>query len=77
MVIDQAFTWGGDKLLRTPWDQTVIYEVHVKGFTARHPDVPDSHRGTYAGLTSPAALEYLKSLGVTAVELLPVHHFVR
>jgi len=77
VVIDQAFTWGGDKLLRTPWDQTVIYEVHVKGFTARHPDVPDSHRGTYAGLTSPAALEYLKSLGVTAVELLPVHHFVR
>jgi len=77
VVIDQAFTWGGDKLLRTPWDQTVIYEVHVKGFTARHPDVPESHRGTYAGLTSPAALEYLKSLGVTAVELLPVHHFVR
>jgi len=77
VVIDQAFTWGGDKLLRTPWDQTIIYEVHVKGFTARHPDVPDSHRGTYAGLTSPAALEYLKSLGVTAVELLPVHHFVR
>ena len=77
VVIDQAFTWGADKLLRTPWDQTVIYEVHVKGFTARHPDVPDSHRGTYAGLTSPAALEYLKSLGVTAVELLPVHHFVR
>jgi len=77
VVIDQAFTWGGDKLLRTPWDQTVIYEVHVKGFTSRHPDVPDSHRGTYAGLTSPAALEYLKSLGVTAVELLPVHHFVR
>ena len=77
VVIDQAFTWGGDKFLRTPWDQTIIYEVHVKGFTARHPDVPDSHRGTYAGLTSPAALEYLKSLGVTAVELLPVHHFVR
>src|SRR6476661_4189289 len=75
VVIDQAFTWGGDQLLRTPWDQTIIYEVHVKGFTARHPDVPDSHRGTYAGLTSPAALEYLKSLGVTAVELLPVHHF--
>nr|MBA2252232.1 glycogen debranching protein GlgX [Nitrospirales bacterium] len=77
VVIDQAFTWGGDQLLRTPWDQTVIYEVHVKGFTARHPDVPQSQRGTYAGLTSPAVLDYLKSLGVTAVELLPVHHFVR
>ncbi|HEY6084242.1 MAG TPA: glycogen debranching protein GlgX, partial [Nitrospira sp.] len=77
VVIDQAFTWGGDQLLRTAWDQTVIYEVHVKGFTARHPDVPESQRGTYAGLTSPAVLDYLKSLGVTAVELLPVHHFVR
>jgi isoamylase len=77
VVIDQAFTWGGDQLLRTPWDQTVIYEVHVKGFTARHPDVPAGQRGTYAGLTSPAVLDYLKSLGVTAVELLPVHHFVR
>jgi isoamylase len=77
VVIDQAFTWGGDQLLRTAWDQTVIYEVHVKGFTARHPDVPKAQRGTYAGLTSPAVLEYLKSLGVTAIELLPVHHFVR
>ena len=77
VVIDQAFTWGGDQLLRTAWDQTVIYEVHVKGFTARHPDVPDVQRGTYAGLTSPAVLDYLKALGVTAVELLPVHHFVR
>jgi glycogen operon protein len=77
VVIDQAFTWGGDQLLHTAWDQTVIYEVHVKGFTARHPDVSESQRGTYAGLTSPAVLDYLKSLGVTAVELLPVHHFVR
>lgn len=77
VVIDQAFTWGGDQLLRTGWDQTVIYEVHVKGFTAGHPDVPDEQRGTYAGLTSPAVLDYLKALGVTAVELLPVHHFVR
>lgn len=76
VVIDQAFTWGGDQLLRTPWDQTVIYEVHVKGFTARHPDVPEGKRGTYAGLTSPEVLDYLKALGVTAVELLPVHHFI-
>jgi len=77
IVIDHAFTWGGDRLLRTPWDQTVIYELHVKGFTMRHPDVPEAQRGTYTGLTSPAVLEYLKALGVTAVELLPVHHFVR
>lgn len=77
VVIDQAFTWGGDQLLRIPWDKTVIYEVHVKGFTARHPDVPEALRGTYAGFISPAALDHLKALGVTAVELLPVHHFIR
>ena len=78
VVIDQAFTWGADKLLRTPWDQTVIYEVHVKGFTARHPDVPDySPRHLCGPHVRRLPLEYLKSLGVTAVELLPVHHFVR
>jgi glycogen operon protein len=76
VVIDQAFTWGEDKLLNTPWSKTVIYEVHVKGFTMRHPDVPEHLRGTYAGLASPPMIEYLQSLGVTAVELLPVHHFV-
>lgn len=77
VVIDQAFTWGGDQLLRTPWDRTVIYELHVKGFTARHPDVPRNLRGTYAGLATPAVVEHLQNLGVTAVELLPVHHFIR
>ncbi|HET7058037.1 MAG TPA: alpha-amylase family glycosyl hydrolase, partial [Nitrospiraceae bacterium] len=77
VVVDSAFTWGADKLLRTPWDETVIYEVHVKGFTARHPEVPEELRGTYLGMTSPAILDHLKTLGVTAVELLPVHHFVR
>jgi len=77
VVIDQAFTWGGDQLLRTPWDRTVIYELHVKGFTARHPDVPRNLRGTYAGLATPAVIEHLQNLGVTAVELLPVHHFIR
>jgi isoamylase len=77
VVIDQAFTWGGDQLLRTPWDRTVIYELHVKGFTARHPDVPPKLRGTYAGLATPAVIEHLQNLGVTAVELLPVHHFIR
>ncbi len=76
IVVDQAFTWSGDRLLDTPWEQTVIYEVHVKGFTMQHPDVPDSLRGTYAGLASPPVIDYLQSLGVTAVELLPVHHFV-
>src|SRR3989442_1174158 len=76
MVVDTAFTWGGDRPPRIPWNQTVIYEVHVKGFTARHPDVPKHLRGTYAGFVSPAALGHLKSLGVTAVEIMPVHQFV-
>ncbi|HEV8540099.1 MAG TPA: glycogen debranching protein GlgX [Nitrospiraceae bacterium] len=76
VVIEQAFSWGDDRLLKTPWEKTVIYEVHVKGFTMRHPDVPDALRGTYAGLATPPAIEHLKALGVTAVELLPVHHFV-
>jgi isoamylase len=76
VVIDTTFTWGDDRPLRIPWNETVIYEAHVKGFTARHPGVPEAQRGTYAGLGSPAAVEYLASLGVTAVELMPVHHFV-
>ena len=62
--------------METPWDKTVIYEVHVKGLTMRHPDVPKELRGTYAGLASPPIIEYLQRLGVTAVELLPIHHFV-
>jgi isoamylase len=77
VVIDQAFTWGGDQLLRTSWDRTVIYELHVKGFTAKHPEVPANLRGTYAGLATPVVIEHLQNLGVTAIELLPVHHFVR
>ena len=76
VVVESAFSWGDDRLLRTPWHETVIYEVHVKGFTARHPQIPPGLRGTYAGLASPPALEHLKRLGVTAVELLPVHHSV-
>lgn len=76
IIIDQAFSWGDDAHPRTPWHKTLIYELHVKGFTARHPDVPEEHRGTYAGLTTPAVLDYLRSLRVTAVELMPVHHFV-
>ena len=77
VVIDQAFTWGGDHLLKTAWDKTIIYEVHVKGFTARHPDVPEPMRGTYSALTTPAVIDHLLALGVTALELLPVQHFVR
>jgi glycogen operon protein len=76
VVVDPAFSWGDDRLLRTPWHETIIYEVHVKGFTARHPDVPAALRGTYAGLACPAAVDYLRRLGITAVELLPVHHSV-
>jgi glycogen operon protein len=75
-VIDPSFTWGNDQPPRTPWHKTVIYELHVKGFTMRHPDVPEARRGTFAGLRSEAAVRHLVSLGVTAVELMPVHHFV-
>jgi glycogen operon protein len=75
-VVDPSFTWGDDRPPRTPWHETIIYEVHVKGFTKRHPNVPAHLRGTYLGLTSEPALKHLRSLGVTAVELLPVHHHV-
>jgi glycogen operon protein len=74
VVVDAGFDWEGDRPLRIPWVDTVIYETHVKGFTKLHPDVREDLRGTYAGLASDPALEYLKGLGVTAVELLPVHH---
>ena len=76
VVVDPSFDWGDDRLLGHRWSNTVIYETHVKGFTMRHPDVPESERGTYAGLASDAAIAYLTDLGVTAVELLPVHHIV-
>jgi glycogen operon protein len=73
-VIDPAFTWGDDRRPAVPWHETIIYEVHVRGFTIQHPDVPPPLRGTYAGLASEAALQHLKRLGVTAVELMPLHH---
>jgi glycogen operon protein len=73
-VIDPAFTWGDDKHPNTPWHETLIYELHVKGFTMKMPGVPDGLRGTYAGLGCEAAVHHLKSLNVTAVELLPVHY---
>ncbi|MEO1742791.1 MAG: glycogen debranching protein GlgX [Cyanobacteria bacterium J06629_9] len=75
VVVDTAFDWEGDTLLNLPWHETIIYEVHVKGFTQTHPAIPAELRGTYAGLGHPAAIAHLKSLGITAVELLPVHHF--
>ncbi len=76
VVIDPAFNWQGDSLLRTPWHQTVIYEAHVKGLTQNHPQVEEHKRGTFAGLASAPVLEYLQSLGVTAIELLPIHQHV-
>jgi isoamylase len=76
LVIDGSFDWKDDRHPRTPWHNTVIIELHVKGFTAQHPGVPPPLRGTYAGLATPAALDYLVALGVTAVELLPVYHHV-
>ncbi len=75
-VLDDAFTWGDDRAPRHPWHRTLIYEAHVRGFTARMPGVPEDQRGTYAGLASEPAIEHLKSLNVTAVELLPVHNHV-
>ncbi|MDX2211751.1 MAG: glycogen debranching protein GlgX [Oculatellaceae cyanobacterium bins.114] len=76
VVIDETFDWEGDTLLRTPWHETIIYEVHVKGFTKLHPDIPEELRGTYAGIGHPVAIEHLQRLGITAVELMPVHHFL-
>ncbi|HEX6534224.1 MAG TPA: glycogen debranching protein GlgX [Gemmatimonadaceae bacterium] len=75
VVVDGAFTWSDDRPPRTPWNRTVIYECHVKGMTMRHPLVPERLRGTYLALASDPIIEHLQSLGVTAVELLPVHHY--
>jgi isoamylase len=74
VVVDQGFDWEDDRPPRRPWHETVIYETHARGFTMRHPGVRDDLRGTYAGLASDDALRYLTRLGVTAVELLPIHH---
>jgi glycogen operon protein len=76
VIVNDRFDWNGDRPPNTPWGDTVIYEAHVKGMTARHPAVPPHTRGTYLGMSHPAVIEHLKKLGVTAVELLPVHHFV-
>ncbi|WP_462383485.1 glycogen debranching protein GlgX [Pseudomonas sp. Marseille-QA0892] len=76
-VIDPAFTWGNDQPVRVPWDKTIIYETHVKGFTMRHPGVGEEVRGTFAGLGSSEVLDYIRRLGVSSVELLPIHAFVQ
>jgi glycogen operon protein len=75
-VVQPYFDWGNDRRLEIPWNETVIYEVHVKGFTQRHPEIPEALRGTYAGIAHPASIAHLKSLGITAVELLPIHTFI-
>jgi glycogen operon protein len=76
VVVNPFFQWDNDRHPRTPWHETVIYELHVKGFTYQHPEIDDNLRGTYVALSHPAVIEYLKGLGVTAVELQPVHQFV-
>jgi glycogen operon protein len=76
MVLDPAFTWGSDRPPRTPWHKTIVYELHVKGFTQLHPILPEGLRGTYAGLASESVIKHLVNLGITAVELEPVHYFL-
>jgi isoamylase len=76
VVINPFFDWGSDRHPRTPYHETVIYEAHVRGLTKLHPDIPESQRGTYQGLAQPAVIEHLHRLGITAVELMPVHQFI-
>ncbi len=75
-VIDPAFTWGDDRPPATPWEHTILYEAHVRGLTKLNPAVPEALRGTFRGLATPEAIQHIKSIGVTAVELLPIHMFV-
>ena len=75
-VLEGAFTWGDDRRPGVAWHEMVVYEMHVKGFTMRHPQVPEPMRGTYAGLSTAPAIDHLRRLGVTTVELLPVHAFI-
>lgn len=77
VVINPFFDWVGDRLPRHAYNETVIYEAHVKGMTMNHPEIPENLRGTYAGLAHPAIIDYLKDLGVTAIELMPVHQFLQ
>jgi glycogen operon protein len=77
VVINPFFDWAGDRHPNTPYSETMIYEAHVKGLTELHPDIPEDQRGTYAGVAHPAVIEHLRKLGVTAIELMPVHQFVQ
>jgi isoamylase len=76
VIVDDAFDWGSDRHPRIPWADTVIYKLHVRGFTKRHPDISENLRGTYAAMGSPPTISYLKGLGVTTIHLMPVHHFI-
>jgi isoamylase len=75
-VIEPAFDWGDDRPPRIPWHETIIYELHVKGFTCLHPEVPEQLRGTYAALATKPVIDYLRRSGITAVELMPIHAFI-
>ena len=76
VVVNPYFDWAEDRPIRRPLHETVIYEAHVKGFTTLHPDVPEAIRGTYTALTHPSVLDHLKGLGITAIELMPIHQFI-
>ncbi len=76
MVVHSVFDWGDDKPLRIPYNKTIIYEAHVKGFTKLNPQIPEGIRGTYAAIAHPATIAYLQQMGVTAIELMPIHSFV-
>ena len=76
VVNDRSFDWSGDELLKTPTHESIIYEAHVRGFTMQHPDIPPEQRGTYSALRHPAIIEHLVQLGVTAIELMPIHQFI-
>jgi isoamylase len=76
VVIDPSFNWENDKAPKIPYHKSIIYEAHVKGLTQLHPDIPENIRGTYSAIAHPAIIQYLKNLGITAIELMPVHHFV-
>lgn len=76
VITDENFDWEGDKPPKTPMHQSIVYEMHIKGFTQQHPDIPADIRGTYLALAHPVTIEYLQDLGITAVELMPIHHFI-
>ncbi|MFW6139193.1 MAG: glycogen debranching protein GlgX [Spirochaetota bacterium] len=76
IVSNPFFDWGDDHLLRIPWNETIIYEVHVKGFSIKNPDIPEELRSTFAGLAHPSAIEYFTGLGITTLEIMPIHQFI-